>query len=845
MASPSSSSARTTSVNAFLLMALWWGLLTGLGEGYLLNSYIWRDLMRAGVEIEPLLFLGLALLVVVFRRGRTFSHDDVVRSTFLFSGLTLFASLSRSPFAFPTVIIDLLIAVAGASLLAFAWFLHEPFLLRWQKRTLPILLVLALWCLIAFPIKQRLHERRETAKLPAASARAPNVLVIVVDTLRADHLSTYGYSRPTSPHLSQLAAQGTMFEDAISPSSWTLPVHASLLTGLYPDAHHVDNDGALLGWDYPVLGDEFMARGYRTAAFSANTLLFCRRRGFGRGFIHFEDDFQSLGSTFAQTFYGDLIKHLLFRLKLKRDLFGRRSAAQINQHALRWIDRGRQPFFLFLNYMDVHDPYRPPEPYLHRYTNMRHPGSRASEHWDWFEHLSPQQRQGAVDAYDGAINYVDDQIHQLMQDLRQRGLDRNTLVVITSDHGESFGEHGLMTHGNALYRELIHVPVILWQPGKIPAGEKIDAPVSLTSLPATLLEETGETPHPHFPEPSLAGLWSGGGAESSAHNPISELAQLNWSPTFPDYYGPMESISTEHWHYIHGGKYGDELFPCCADQPEQLNLAGTIIGREVTRLFKSELAVRAVGGLPGAAGPFAPDPDLRATYQLDFEPSQLALADFDNDGHVDILVSGRKKNEIALLLGDGKGGFRSATRIRGILADFIARRMAAAHLRLADCRGMSPPSSCALALAGNPLQASSSAISLQAQLTDVNGDGLEDVLLASAPGKKPAWLRADGQGRFYVMTGGADTVKQSKKPSITLARGDIDGNGLEDLAFPDQAQDTVVFLLATQPGVFRKATFHFTDRPTAIRLVDLNHDGKADLVAINRKNKSVTVMTSL
>ncbi|HKW26459.1 MAG TPA: sulfatase-like hydrolase/transferase [Terriglobales bacterium] len=844
MASPSLTSVRTVSLNTFLLIALWWGLLTGLGEGYLLNSYIWRDLMRAGVEIEPLLFLGLALLLIAFQRRRTLSHDELVRSTFLFSGLTLFACLSRSPFAYPSVIINLLITVACASLLAFAWFLRGPFLLRWQKRTLPILLGLALWCMIAFPIKQRIHERREIAKLTAASANAPNVLVIVVDTLRADHLSTYGYSRPTSPHLTQLAVQGTLFEDAIAPSSWTLPVHASLLTGLYPDAHHVDNDGALLGWDYPVLGDEFMARGYRTAAFSANTLLFCRRRGFGRGFIHFEDDFQSLGSTFAQTFYGDLIKHLLFRLELKRDLFGRRNAAQINQHALQWIDRGRQPFFLFLNYMDVHDPYRPPEPYLHRYTNMRHPGSHASEHWDWFEHLTPQQRQGAVDAYDGAINYVDDQLQQLMQQLQQRGLDRNTLVVITSDHGESFGEHGLMTHGSALYRELIHVPLIIWEPGKIPAGEKITAPVSLTSLPATLLEATGETRHPHFPEASLAGLWSSAGAEASAHNPISELAQLNWNPTFPDFYGPMESISTEHWHYIHGGKYGDELFPCCADQPEQLNLAGTIVGREVAGLFKSELAVRALGGHPGPAGLFAPAPDLRATYQLEFEPAQLALADFDNNGDVDILVGGRKKDEIALLLGDGKGGFRPAREIRGILASFIARRLAGAKLSLADCRGTSRRSSCALALAGNPVQAGSPSIPLQAQLTDVNGDGLQDVLLASAPGEKTAWLRADGHGGFYLMTGGADTVKKSRKLPISLARGDIDGNGLEDVAFVDQAQDAVVFLIATHPGVFLKATLPFTDHPAAIGLADLNHNGKADLVTINPKSKSVTVMTS-
>jgi hypothetical protein len=142
MASSARTSAPPTSLGEFLISALWWGLLTGLGEGYLLNSYILRDLVRAGVEIEPLLFLALALLVIAFQPRRMLSHDDWVRSTFLFSGLTLFACLSRSPFASPAVIPDLLVAVAGASLMAFLWFLLGPFILRWQKRTLPILLVL-------------------------------------------------------------------------------------------------------------------------------------------------------------------------------------------------------------------------------------------------------------------------------------------------------------------------------------------------------------------------------------------------------------------------------------------------------------------------------------------------------------------------------------------------------------------------------------------------------------------------------------------------------------------------------------------------------------------------------
>jgi arylsulfatase A-like enzyme len=755
------------SARDLLLIALWWGVLTGLAEGYRTPTYIWRDLTRAGVEIEPLLFLGVALLILALKRSLNLMRSEVARATALFSGLALFAAISRH--VNPPELIGVLVSVAAASLLALLWFVGGRSLVRWQKRTLPVLLLLALWCVVAFPIKQRIHETRALAKLPAAAPGAPNVLVILVDTLRADHLSTYGYSRPTSPHLTRLAAQGTLFENAIAPSSWTLPVHASLLTGLYPNAHHVENDGSLLGWDYPVLGDAFMARGYRTAAFSANTLLFCRRRGFGRGFIHFEDDFQSLGSSFAQTFYGDLIKHLLFHLKLKRDLFGRRSAEDINRHALRWIEGGQPPFFIFLNYMDVHDPYRPPEPYLHRYTKMKDPGSRASEHWDWFDHLTPQQRQGALDAYDGAINSVDDHLQRFMDELRQRGLDRNTLVVITSDHGESFGEHGLMTHGSALYRELIHVPLILWAPGRIPAGKKIDAPVSLTSLPATLLEEAGEQQHPHFPQPSLAGLWSDQASQPSLPAPRSEVAQLGWSPSFPDYYGAMASVTTAHWHYIRGGKFHEELYPCCQNEPEQLNLAGTVIGRELIPGFERELAANSADP-PKESTASKPG---GVTYPLDYEPRQAALGDVNADGNLDIVVRGGQGKQVTLLLGDGKGAFRISRDHRAVAA-FLQRPEAAVKvINSGQCRDTVPERPCAEA----------------------------------------------------------------------LVRGDIDGNGLEDLAFADTVQDQIVFLLATGKDVFTKATLPFAQHPTSIGLADLNHDGKADLVILG--SNSVTVVPSL
>ncbi len=810
-------------------------MLTGLGEGWLASSYVWHDLARAGVEIEPLLFVAAGLLVLAVTRGRRLSRSGWMRLAFLFSALSLFAMISRAGAALGSPV-ALLAAIAGASLVSLAWVGAGPAALQWQKRSLPVLLLLASWCVFGFPLKQQRHEQRELARLPAPAAGHPNVLIIVVDALRADHLSTYGYSRLTSPYLTQLAAEGTLFKNAIAPSSWTLPVHASILTGLDPDAHHVDSDGSMFGWRYPTLSEAFMARGYRTAAFSGNTFLFCRQRGFGRGFIHFEDEFQTWGSGFAQTFYGDLIKHMLFRLRWKRDLFGRRRAADINLRALRWIDGNSRPFFVFLNYFDAHDPYLPPEPYLHRYT-ARQAGSRASEHWEWFEHLTPAQRQGALDAYDGSINYVDDQLHELMQQLAQRGLDRNTLVVVTSDHGESFGEHDLMVHGSGLYRELIHVPLVLWRPGVIPAGKKVDAPVSLTSIPATLLEEAGERVHPNFPQ--LSALRRGGAAgQGNGPGVVSELAQLRWNPRFPNYDGPLESVTTASWHYIHGGKFHDELFTCCDRGEEQLNLADTVVGRGLIGQLRQEIASSAHvawGALPHLS-PERP----ASSYHVQFHPVELALGDFDADGNVDIAVRGAR-NEIALLLGNGRGQFRPSPHVGDYSSTSSRRKALLAGVRLETaCRSAQGPT-CTLPTASSP-SSGSFANPLRARFADLNGDGVKDVVIRDLHGGVESRLIAEGAGKLRLT--GVSTVSKARLSTgdwTSVAQGDLDGNGIRDFAILDADHASVTFLVAVSPGNFVPAKVPVSANSVAIALSDLNRDGRADLVTISDADDSVTV----
>lgn len=597
-----------TSLKDILVVAIWFGLITGLVEGLLffhVRHLRILDLTWVPIPVDLILAVLVALPLLAMRKFLMGRPSLFVRAVCLFAWLMFFDWLrvtssvweaalpsrwSASIAAHPLVetvalmLLALLLAVGTALLLA------RPFVRRLQHRSLPWLVAVSAALVVGLPVWQHLHEARQIAHLPAAAPGSPNVLVIVVDTLRADHLSTCGYGRPTSPNLSRIAAQGVLFQNAMAPSSWTLPSHASMLTGLYPHEHGTTYMGSSLLPHIPTVGEAFQRLGYRTAGFSASTYFFSRRTGMGRGFIHFEDDFESPASAFPQTYYGERLEQLLYRLHIAKDRIGRRNARQINQHALRFIASSQHhPFFVFLNYYDVHDPYLPPEPYLHRFTSVVHPSAPIPQAWDWFASLTPKQRQAEMDAYDGAVQYTDTELGDFLSQLQQRGLDKNTLVVITSDHGEEFNEHGFMDHLNALYRELIHVPLIFWQPGKVPAGIRIPTPVSLVSLPATLLSMVHNGDHSPLPGISLSQLWTNPGQNVPVMPVISELIQAKLTPLFPNYYGPLTSITTPQWHYIAGGKAGEELFSCCSNTPEFDNLANTQEGKRVCQTFKKQL----------------------------------------------------------------------------------------------------------------------------------------------------------------------------------------------------------------------------------------------------------------
>jgi arylsulfatase A-like enzyme len=606
---------------SLLRVAVWFAVVTGLveGAGLLLFQRInwaqWGHMIHVSPEIlwiSPLvdlfLFLVLTLLVGsaarVIRRVRA-NLVLVFLLTFLavYDWLTLTRRLNRSACA---------LLALGVAVAIQRWVRqHESSALRFWKRTTPWAVGALALVVVCVQGGEWLREESAVANLPVATPGSPNVLVIIVDTLRADHLSSYGYSRPTSPNVDRIAGQGVLFENAISTCSWSLPSHVSLLTGRYVFDHGVSNvlparwfsvEDASLG-GFPTLGEALQRKGYRTGAFSANRAYFSRDLE-GRGFLHFEDYFDSAADMFVRTLYGrefaglylnrsdrSLVTRLLrgmgFTTLVDHDEEGsgsygggfgvRKRAAAVNDEALRWIRRDRErPFFVFLNYFDVHHPYGGPRSY-------------PKPAW---------KQQSAVDAYDDSVNYVDDYIGRLMHELDRQELLKNTLVVITSDHGESLGQHHLNAHGRMLYRELVHVPLVLWYPGHLPAGIRIARPVTNAAVPATVMDLLGISEPKAFTMPALNPLWKNPEATTNWPDPVSELAQNKYPgkgegavehmvATAKD--GPMKSLVTPQWHLIAHKNLGVQLYDWVHDPAESNNLINTPQGRSAALSLTSQL----------------------------------------------------------------------------------------------------------------------------------------------------------------------------------------------------------------------------------------------------------------
>lgn len=412
----------------------------------------------------------------------------------------------------------------------------------------------------------RIRESRAMAALPDAEEGMPNVLLLILDTVRSYNLSAYGYARPTTPSLQRVARTGVQFDRAFAPSSWTMPSHATLFTAHWP---YELNTGPRrpLPSGHPTLAEVLNDAGMATGGFTANFEYLNWEYGLTRGFTHFEDYPADLAMFFTSTSIGRmLMEYNTFRKPL--GFYGSpksKSARTVNDQFLEWVDEldPDRPFFAFLNYFDAHHPYSPPEPYLTRF------GPHGTIRWRGqeliFDELSEEEISRKLNQYDGGIAYLDAEIERLLGALEARGRLDSTIIVIASDHGEHWGDHDRLSHGNSMYRQLLQVPLIIAAPERLPSGSRVSTSVSLRDLPATILEAVGVQSPAQFPGTSLLPIVRGD--SSAPRSPI-------FSEGAPFGAIGARSLIGDGLHYIRFLDGSEELYDLEHDSLEVRNLSG-------------------------------------------------------------------------------------------------------------------------------------------------------------------------------------------------------------------------------------------------------------------------------
>lgn len=571
-------------LRSFLVAGLWLGLAYGLAEaaefcllGLVPGALAWRSGNALPIVwVAPLVYaaVGLALATLLWSLTIATRRIDGMKAlafVMLAGGAYLGARLQGQIIAaWASLILALGIGVQLTRVFARR---REQMLSMMRRTLLPLAGVVGALVIIQ-PMASAALERQALERVPAG-ASGPNVLLLVADTLRADHLSGNGYARPTA-RIDRLAAEGVSFVDAYSASSWTLPAHASLMTGRRMHEHRAGREShPFLDKQFPTLAEVLGRAGYVSGGFVANTFWCGRQTGLDRGFVHYEDFYTKLGDALARTVLGRLLAYEALPHLGELDIPGRKSAADINDHLLRWIDGlGGRPFFVFANYMDVHGPYIPPPDYDGRYAGTKLDRRLGSE--IELGALNEDTRvpdaatlRASIDRYDESLFYLDEQIGRLLDELARRGLLDRTIVVFTSDHGENFGEHDLIYHGHSLYQEQVRIPLILRYPSRIPGGTRETRPIGLEEIPSLLVElaDVAGNPFPRY--------WS---SPRKAADPddvaVSEVGRRRGVPeTWPTATGGLTSVQTERWQLIVNDSGMAELYDLATDPKQANNLA--------------------------------------------------------------------------------------------------------------------------------------------------------------------------------------------------------------------------------------------------------------------------------
>ena len=390
----------------------------------------------------------------------------------------------------------------------------------------------------------------------STQARRPNLLLVTIDTLRADRLGCYGYPKIETPNLDRIARQGVLFENAVAPAPLTAPSHASMMTGLLPTVHKVRNTGGfVLSPSQVTLAEILQEQGWDTAAFVGSSVL-KRRFGFNQGFSVYDDEMPTLATGSAQA-------------------EPERRAADVVDRALKWLGtQSGKPFFLWVHVYDPHVPYDPPAPFRERYSDQ---------------------------PYDGEIAYTDQELGRLFDAVRAKSRPENTLTAILSDHGESFSEHGEYTHGVFLYDSTLRIPFLL-AGGAIPAGVRVKQQARAIDLLPTLCELMGAKAPPAMQGASLVAAFTGREVPSSYSYAETLFPKLNMG------WAELRGIRTNRWKYIRAPK--PELYDLAQDPAETSN----VIASHPAEVQELESKLKAVSAATEKVAPAAMDP--RTIQQL-------------------------------------------------------------------------------------------------------------------------------------------------------------------------------------------------------------------------------------
>ena len=359
--------------------------------------------------------------------------------------------------------------------------------------------------------------------LAAVAADPPNIILITLDTVRADRMGFLGSKLGLTPQLDALASQSVVFEHAYSQAPITPVSHATILTGTYPQYHGIRNFGDRLPPSVPFLPDILHSQGYHTGAFVGSIIL-DPKNGFASGF---ERGFDVYSAGFHRQKTGE-----------RREASMQRRGEVTLGYVLEWLGhRQKGPFFLWFHLWDAHDPYNPPEPFRSRFPNQ---------------------------PYNGGIAYVDATVGKLLDYLRTQGLYDNSLIAVAADHGESLGEHGELTHSIFLYDATIHVPVLLKLPGNRSAGQRVSATASLVDLSPTLIDSLGQTPPQSMQGRSLLPLIGNPHPESRSSLATGDHSERSFG------WSALVSLRSANQLYVRAPR--PELYDLSSDPGSKTNL---------------------------------------------------------------------------------------------------------------------------------------------------------------------------------------------------------------------------------------------------------------------------------